>query len=54
MKFIFVIMLISLSACAGPEKVRVRNCKLITPKLYECDLVPEPSHDRPYESRKRF
>lgn len=36
------ILMLFLSACASPQKIRVRNCKAVGYNLYECDPVIEP------------
>jgi hypothetical protein len=37
-----LLILLSLSACAGPIRVKVRNCIALDYNLYECDLVNNP------------
>lgn len=41
MKYLTVLTLF-LSACAGPTKVRVRNCIALDLNYYECDLIEQP------------
>lgn len=41
MKYIVFVILISLSACASPIRIKARNCVAIGHNLYECDLVSE-------------
>jgi hypothetical protein len=46
MKYLMFLGLALLSACSGPQKVRVKNCVAIDINYYECELIDNTSARR--------
>ena len=40
MKYL-LILLLTVSGCASPQKILVKNCKAVGNGLYECEEIPK-------------